>query len=98
MRIIHGCGYSDDDKKGYIKLIYQNIFMAMQSMIKAMDFLSLTYANSDCNVRSVLSNLCKKLSKKTFSGIRGNNHGSRLRVCGYVRTRIRNGFKRFVGR
>lgn len=50
MRIIHGCGYSEDDKKGYIKLIYQNIFMAMQSMIKAMDFLSLTYANSDCNV------------------------------------------------
>jgi len=37
MRIIHGSGYSDEDKRGFIKLVYQNIFMAMQSMIKAMD-------------------------------------------------------------
>ncbi|GBP11538.1 G protein alpha q subunit [Eumeta japonica] len=34
MRIIHGSGYSDDDKRGYIKLVFQNIFMAMQSMMK----------------------------------------------------------------
>lgn len=47
MRIINGAGYSDDDKRGYIKLIYQNIFMAMQSMIKAMDMLSVAYASPD---------------------------------------------------
>ena len=45
MRIIHGSGYSDDDKRGFIKLVYQNIFMAMQSMIKAMDFLKISYAD-----------------------------------------------------
>lgn len=39
MRIIHGSGYSDEDKRGFIKLVYQNIFMAMQSMIRAMDLL-----------------------------------------------------------
>jgi G-protein alpha subunit len=50
MRIINGSGYSDDDKRGYIKLIFQNIFMAMQSMIRAMDQLQLTYANTECNV------------------------------------------------
>ncbi|XP_023225080.1 guanine nucleotide-binding protein subunit alpha-11-like [Centruroides sculpturatus] len=43
MRIIHGSGYTDEDKKGFIKLVYQNIFMAMQSMIKAMDMLKIPY-------------------------------------------------------
>ncbi|XP_056634397.1 guanine nucleotide-binding protein G(q) subunit alpha isoform X3 [Diorhabda carinulata] len=46
MRIIHGAGYSDEDKRGFIKLVYQNIFMAMQSMIKAMDLLKIQYGNS----------------------------------------------------
>ncbi|XP_071055567.1 guanine nucleotide-binding protein G(q) subunit alpha isoform X1 [Onthophagus taurus] len=46
MRIIHGAGYSDDDKRGFIKLVYQNIFMAMQSMIRAMDLLKIRYAES----------------------------------------------------
>lgn len=45
MRIIHGTGYTDEDKKGFIKLVYQNIFMAIQSMIKAMDFLKIEYEN-----------------------------------------------------
>ncbi|KAL0832721.1 guanine nucleotide-binding protein G(q) subunit alpha isoform X4 [Ostrinia nubilalis] len=45
MRIIHGSGYSDDDKRGFIKLVYQNIFMAMQSMIRAMDLLKIQYGN-----------------------------------------------------
>jgi len=43
MRIIHGAGYSEDDKRGFIKLVFQNIFMAMQSMIRAMDLLKLQY-------------------------------------------------------
>lgn len=50
MRIIHGSGYSDDDKKGYIKLVFQNIFMAMQSMIKAMDMLKIEYGSSETKV------------------------------------------------
>lgn len=43
LRIIHGVGYSDKDKKGFIKFIYRNIFMIMQSMIKAMDLLKIEY-------------------------------------------------------
>ena len=30
MRIIHGQGYSEEDKRSHIRLVYQNIFMAMQ--------------------------------------------------------------------
>jgi len=54
MRIIHGSGYSDDDKRGFIKLVYQNIFMAMNSMIRAMETLKIPYRNPD-NEASILS-------------------------------------------
>lgn len=43
MRIIHECGYSDDEKRSFINIIYQNVFMAMQSIIKAMDSLKINY-------------------------------------------------------
>lgn len=46
MRIIHGAGYSDEDKRGFIKLVYQNIFMAMQAMIRAMEMLKIQYIDS----------------------------------------------------
>lgn len=52
MRIIHGSGYSDDDKRGYTKLVFQNIFMAMQSMIKAMDMLRISYGKAEHTVSS----------------------------------------------
>ena len=43
MRIIHGAGYSDEDKRSHVKLVYQNIFMAMHIMIRAMDTLKIQY-------------------------------------------------------
>lgn len=52
MRIIHGSGYSDEDKKGFCKLIYQNVFMSIQSMIKGMEQLEIAYADST-NIVSV---------------------------------------------
>jgi guanine nucleotide-binding protein G(q) subunit alpha len=54
MRIIHGTGYSDDDKRGFIKLVYQNIFMAMNSMIRAMETLKIPYKNPDNEENSKL--------------------------------------------
>ncbi|CAH1251786.1 GNAQ [Branchiostoma lanceolatum] len=52
MRIIHGAGYSDEDRRGYTKLVYQNIFMAMHSMIRAMDTLKIEYKNKENEVRT----------------------------------------------
>lgn len=43
MRIIHGTGYSEEDKRTFVKLVYQNIFMAMHIMIRAMDTLKIQY-------------------------------------------------------
>ncbi|KAI1239928.1 hypothetical protein IHE44_0011367 [Lamprotornis superbus] len=51
MRIIHGSGYSDEDKRGFTKLVYQNIFTAMQAMIKAMDTLKIPYKCENNKVR-----------------------------------------------
>ncbi|MEQ2217732.1 hypothetical protein XENOCAPTIV_021142 [Xenoophorus captivus] len=41
MRIIHGTGYTDEDKKSYTKLVYQNIFTSMQAMIRATETLKI---------------------------------------------------------
>ena len=46
MRIIHGSGYSDHDKRTFINLVYQNIFMAMDSMIRAMETLKIQYKDN----------------------------------------------------
>ncbi|KAL7854566.1 hypothetical protein SRHO_G00167560 [Serrasalmus rhombeus] len=43
MRIIHGSGYTDEDKRSFTKLVYQNIFTSMQAMIRAMDNLKIQY-------------------------------------------------------
>jgi guanine nucleotide-binding protein G(q) subunit alpha len=54
MRIIHGAGYSDADKSGFIKIVYQNIFMAMQAMIRAMDTLNISYTDPSNDVSSYI--------------------------------------------
>ena len=36
-------GYSEEDKRDFIKLVFQNIFMDMQSLIRAMDHLKIDY-------------------------------------------------------
>ncbi|XP_030371925.1 guanine nucleotide-binding protein G(q) subunit alpha isoform X4 [Scaptodrosophila lebanonensis] len=64
MRIIHGSGYSDDDKRGYIKLVFQNIFMAMQSMIKAMDMLKISYGVGE---HSELADLVMSIDYETVT-------------------------------
>ncbi|CDQ79775.1 unnamed protein product [Oncorhynchus mykiss] len=43
MRIIHGAGYTEEDKRGFIRLVYQNIFTSMQSMIKATENLKIPF-------------------------------------------------------
>ncbi|KAH1168640.1 guanine nucleotide-binding protein subunit alpha-14 [Mauremys mutica] len=45
MRIIHGSGYTDEDRKSFTKLVYQNIFTAIQAMIRAMDTLKIPYTS-----------------------------------------------------
>lgn len=61
MRIIHGSGYTEEDRKGFTKLVYQNIFTAMQAMIRAMDTLKIQYTSEENEV-----SLCKENSNFKF--------------------------------
>lgn len=55
MRIIHGNGYSLEDKRQHIRLVYQNVFMAMQSMIRAVETLHINYNDKTAEVRKDFS-------------------------------------------
>ncbi|KAM6902277.1 guanine nucleotide-binding protein G(q) subunit alpha-like [Xenentodon cancila] len=57
MRIIHGCGYSEEDRRGFTRLVYQNILTAMQAMIQALDTLQipLKYEHNEANAGMVCS-------------------------------------------
>ncbi|XP_077126883.1 guanine nucleotide-binding protein subunit alpha-15 isoform X1 [Ranitomeya variabilis] len=43
MRILHGSGFSDQDRENYSKLIYQNIITCAQSLVDAMEILKVPY-------------------------------------------------------
>ncbi|XP_069370173.1 guanine nucleotide-binding protein G(q) subunit alpha-like isoform X2 [Paralichthys olivaceus] len=43
MRIIHGRGYSEADRRGFTRLVFQNIVTAIQSLIHAMRTLQIDY-------------------------------------------------------
>lgn len=45
MRIIHGSGYSEDERRSYSKSIYQNVILAISTLIRAMDSLDISYSN-----------------------------------------------------
>jgi len=48
MRIIHGAGYSENDrKKEYTRVVYRNVFMAVQNLIKGVELLGLRYASEE---------------------------------------------------
>ncbi|MED6273958.1 Guanine nucleotide-binding protein subunit alpha-14 [Characodon lateralis] len=49
MRIIHGKGYNESDRKSFIKLVCQNIITAIQALIEAMQTLNIDYVD-DQNV------------------------------------------------
>lgn len=44
MRIIHGAGYSEEDRRAFRPLVYQNIFVSMQAMIDAMERLQIPFS------------------------------------------------------
>ncbi|KAJ8402033.1 hypothetical protein AAFF_G00372680 [Aldrovandia affinis] len=45
MRIIHGSGYSVEERRAFTKLVYQNIFISMQAMIQALKTLNIPFVD-----------------------------------------------------
>lgn len=69
MRIIHGQGYTEDDRKGFAKLVYQNIFQAIQALCRAMNNLKIAFAdptNNEDNAR-----LCLGVDHESVSTLEG---------------------------
>ncbi|CAG07951.1 unnamed protein product, partial [Tetraodon nigroviridis] len=50
MRIIHGRGFSEEERKAFAKCIFQNIFTAMKAMTGAMTSLKIPYSNPENEV------------------------------------------------
>ena len=55
MRIIHGQGYTEDDRRGYTKLVYQNVFQAIQALCRAMKNLSIQFEKGMNIVSEIIS-------------------------------------------
>lgn len=53
MRIIHGNGFSEEDRRSFAKLVFQNIFTAIKAMTTAMTTLRIPYTNQQNEVRRV---------------------------------------------
>lgn len=43
MRIIHGAGYSDEDRKGFRVMVFQNIHRVIRTLSEQMDNLQIEY-------------------------------------------------------
>ncbi|NP_001076184.1 guanine nucleotide-binding protein subunit alpha-15 [Oryctolagus cuniculus] len=54
MRIIHGAGYSEEDRKGFRPLVFQNIFLSVQAIIEAMDRLQIPYSRPESKLHASL--------------------------------------------
>lgn len=52
MRIIHGTGYSEADRRGFTRLVFQNIVTAIQALVYAMRTLRIDYSEERNIVRT----------------------------------------------
>ena len=50
MRIIHGEGYTPEERRQHVKLVYQNVFMAIQSLIHAVEILGIGFNDPSAEV------------------------------------------------
>lgn len=54
MRIIHGAGYSEADRRGFTGLVFQNILTAVQALVDAMKMLRIDYSEEQNIVRTFM--------------------------------------------
>jgi len=43
MRIIHGSGFSEDERRDFVCVVHHNLCVAMQTLIRAMEKLQIQY-------------------------------------------------------
>lgn len=45
LRMIYGCGFSEDERRSFTKLVFQDIFHGVKAMTDAMKKLNIPYSN-----------------------------------------------------
>uniref|UniRef100_A0A3B4Z1Q4 Guanine nucleotide-binding protein subunit alpha-11-like n=1 Tax=Stegastes partitus TaxID=144197 RepID=A0A3B4Z1Q4_9TELE len=86
MRIIHGQGFSEDQRKAFAKCIFQNIFTAMKAMTGAMMTLRIPYSNRENEdyarwLQDVNTVQVTQLDRRYVEAIRRLWADSGIRVC-----------------
>jgi hypothetical protein len=62
MRIIHGSGFPEDERRNLIGVVHHNLCVAMQTMVKAMEKLQIQYVD----ISNVVSNLGPSLITRSI--------------------------------
>ncbi|XP_054645342.1 guanine nucleotide-binding protein subunit alpha-11-like isoform X1 [Dunckerocampus dactyliophorus] len=86
MRIIHGRGFSEEDRRGFAKCIFQNILTAMKAMTGAMSTLRIPYSNPENEIyatwlQDVNTAQITQLERGSVNAIRCLWADSGIRVC-----------------
>ena len=55
MRIILGQGYTEDDRRSYTRLVYQNVFLVIQALCRAMKNLNIKFEKHMNIVSKIIS-------------------------------------------
>lgn len=86
MRIIHGKGFSAEDRKAFAKCIFQNIFTAVKAMTAAMTTLKIPYSNPENEIyakwmQDINTVQISQLERSYVDAIRRLWADSGIRVC-----------------
>lgn len=88
MRIIYNNGYNEIERKNHIKLIHENIFQSMQSMIAAMELLQIEYEkpeNATINSKLIMNvNTMANLEEPFLHAIKELWNDAGIQTC-YMR-------------
>ncbi|KAK3533597.1 hypothetical protein QTP70_023406 [Hemibagrus guttatus] len=91
MKIIHGKGFSEEDRRSFAKLVYQNIFTAIKAITTAMATLRIPYTNQQNEtyaqwIQAVNINEVTKLDRGYVDAIQCLWADTGLKIC-YSRRR-----------
>uniref|UniRef100_A0A673MP79 Guanine nucleotide-binding protein subunit alpha n=1 Tax=Sinocyclocheilus rhinocerous TaxID=307959 RepID=A0A673MP79_9TELE len=56
MRIIHGRGYTEEDRRAYAKLVFQNIFASIHNLLQAMEHLNIPFVDGKNKTHAAMLN------------------------------------------
>ncbi|KAG7327598.1 hypothetical protein KOW79_009204 [Hemibagrus wyckioides] len=91
MRIIHGKGFSEEDRRSFTKMVFQNIFTAIKAITTAMTTLRIPYTNQQNEtyaqwIQAVNINEVTQLSRGYVDAIQSLWADTGLKIC-YSRRR-----------